>query len=189
MGNSIKKMTTYQWIRLCLLIVTCIVTLLTSSTTIGMPEQKQRSGKVAPQNDNQTIEDPEIREFLLFGGKDSFVYKREGRADPFMPFVKPQLVKAAIGPFEELTGMRKFEPGQLSLVSIVFTEKDPLAMVQDSTGKGYILRQGMKIGRSGIVDGIVSNVVIIKQAYTSPTGKKRHKILEMVLRKEGEERL
>ncbi len=169
---------------------TCIVTLLTSSTTIAMPEQKQHPGEVAPQKHNQTIENPEIPEFLLFDGKDSFVYKREGRTDPFIPFVRPKVAKATIGPtVEELTGMRKFEPGQLNLVAIAFTEKEPFAMVQDSTGKGYILRQGIKIGRSGIVDRIVSNIVIIKQTYTSPTGKKRSKILEMALRKEGEKRL
>ncbi|MCK5232126.1 MAG: hypothetical protein KAR13_17775 [Desulfobulbaceae bacterium] len=155
-----------------------------------MPEQKPQPDAAALLKDNQTIEDSEIPEFLLFG-KDTFVYEREGRSDPFVPFVKTK-VRAKISPVvveEELTGMRKFEPGQLNLVAIAFSGQAPFAVVQDPTQKGYILRQGMKIGRSGVVNKIVSNIVIIKQEFITPTGKKRHKILEMVLRKEGEERL
>ena len=176
----------------CLSILTCIsLILFTSLTTVAMPEQKLQPDADALLKDNQTIEDSEIPEFLLFDGKDTFVYEREGRSDPFVPFVKAK-VRATISPVveEELTGMRKFEPGQLNLVAIAFSSgQAPFAMVQDPTQKGYILRQGMKIGRSGVVDKIVSNVVIIKQEFITPTGKKRHKILEMVLRKEGEERL
>ena len=44
---------------------------------------------------------------------DSFVYKRERRTDPFVPFVRERVV-ATKTPVEELTGMRKFEPGQLA---------------------------------------------------------------------------
>ena len=175
----------------CLFILTCIsLILFTSLTTVAMPEQKPQPDAATLLEDNQTIEDSETPEFLLFDGKDTFVYEREGRSDPFVPFVKAK-VRATISPVveEELTGMRKFEPGQLNLVAIAFSGQAPFAMVQDPTQKGYILRQGMKIGRSGVVDEIVSNVVIIKQEFITPTGKKRHKILEMVLRKEGEEKL
>lgn len=175
----------------CLFILTCVsLILFTSLTTVAMPEQKPQPDAAALLKDNQTIEDSETPEFLLFDSKDPFVYEREGRSDPFVPFVKAK-VRATIRPVveEELTGMRKFEPGQLNLVAIAFSGQAPFAMVQDPTQKGYILRQGMKIGRSGVVDEIVSNVVIIKQEFITPTGKKRHKILEMVLRKEGEEKL
>ncbi|MEA2085380.1 MAG: hypothetical protein U9O82_14305 [Thermodesulfobacteriota bacterium] len=185
-----SKFTRYG-LKFCLSILTCIASILFAAlTTTAMPEQKRQPDADALPEDNLTIEDSETPNFLLFDGKDSFVYKREGRTDPFMPFVQAK-VKATISPVveDELTGMRKFEPGQLNLVAITFSGQDPIAMVQDSTQKGYILHQGMKIGRSGVVDKIVPNVVIIKQTFITPTGKKRHKILEMALRKEGEERL
>ena len=90
---------------------------------------------------------------------DSFFYKREGRADPFVPFIKERVV-ATETPVEELTGMRKFEPGQLSVVAIVMSANDRFAMVQDSNNQGYIIREGILLGRTGTVEAIVPNKVI-----------------------------
>jgi hypothetical protein len=117
--------------------------------------------------------------------EDSFVYQREGRPDPFTPFIPEKLIQIDVGD-EELTGMRRYEPGQLTLVSIIMTEKEPVAMVQDSVGKGYIIRKGNRIGRSGIITDIVPNQVIIQQQMLTPTGEKRSQTVEMFLRKEGE---
>lgn len=128
-----------------------------------------------------------LQDFLKENGSESsFVYKREGRPDPFFPFLTKELMQAEVEAKEELTGMRKFEPGQLTLVAIVFSEDGPLAMVQDSAGKGYVLRKGTQIGRSGEVVDIASNLVIIKQLTYSLTREKRYKTVEMVLKKEGE---
>lgn len=118
-------------------------------------------------------------------GDQSFVYHREGRPDPFTPFI-PEKLLAAPADHEKLTGMRRFEPGQLTLVSIVFTENGALAMVEDSTGKGYIIKKGTDIGRSGVVAEIIPNEVIIKQHMLTTTGEKRIQTVKMVLRKEGE---
>jgi len=122
---------------------------------------------------------------------EPFTYQRENRSNPFMPFVKKQKVatvskKGVKLPEEELTGMQLFEPGQLHLVSIVFADSKSLAMVQDSVGKGYIIREGTKIGRRGVVEKIMANVVVLKQWSLTFSGQKRYKNIEMVLRKEGD---
>jgi Tfp pilus assembly protein PilP len=134
--------------------------------------------------------DPEKLATLL---KTYFTYERENRADPFTPFIKKQKKQAklqgsAAEPIEEeiLTGMQLFEPGQLKLVSIVFADNRTLAMVQDSVGKGYIVEKGTKIGRRGIIEEIMPNVVMIKQWSLTFGGQKRYKNIEMVLRKEGD---
>lgn len=118
--------------------------------------------------------------------KSSFIYETEGRPDPFLPFITKELLEAEAEVKTKLRGMQLFEPGQLSLVAIIFSDKGPLAMVQDSAGKGYVLRKGTKIGRSGEVVNIASNVVTIKQLSYSLTDEKRYKMIEMVLKKEGE---
>jgi hypothetical protein len=124
-------------------------------------------------------------DFILSWVEELPLYQREGRPDPFSPFISEQLMHVEV-PQEELTGMRKFEPGQLTLVSVVFTENGSLAMVEDSVGRGYILREGTKIGRSGVVAQIIPNEVIIKQQMLTATGDQRTQTVEMVLRKEGE---
>ena len=160
-----------------LIMIICGAVLLNSHTDIlslqeaGAAEPENASAvqedenKAAEELENKTAE--ELQKFLL-SDSESFEYKHEGRPDPFVPFLTEAIVKAESKSTEkELTGMRKFEPGQLTLVAITSTENGPLAMVQDSVGKGYILRKGTKIGRSGEVADIMPNVVIIKElTYT-----------------------
>ena len=146
--------------------------------------------EAAPQQLTEAEYSDKVKELMHFltGASDPFTYSRIGRSDPFMPFVSAKVVSADFAaPLQVLTGMQKFEPGQLSLVAIVFAEDGPMAMVQDSVGKGYILRNGTKIGRSGIVDGITGNLVVVKQRYKTTAGEDRYKTVEMLLKKEGEQ--
>lgn len=117
--------------------------------------------------------------------EDAFFYKREGRNDPFVPFVQERVVSTEI-PVEELTGMRKFEPGQLSVVAIVMSPMDKFAMVQDSNNQGYIIREGILLGRTGVIEAIVPNKVIVKNYTYNLAGDKIYKTVEMVLKQEGE---
>jgi Tfp pilus assembly protein PilP len=123
---------------------------------------------------------------ILFQEPDNaFVYQRENRNDPFMPFVQERIV-ATETPVEELTGMRKFEPGQLSVVAIVMSPQDKFAMVQDSNNQGYIIREGISLGRTGVVEAIEPNKVIVKNYTYNLAGDKIYKTVEMVLKQEGE---
>jgi type IV pilus assembly protein PilP len=119
--------------------------------------------------------------------KDTFTYRLEGRPDPFLPFLHE---KSQTNPDEivdthtQLTGMQLFEPGQLTLVALVVTPKQKFAMVQDVTGKGYIIKKGTKIGRRGVVKAIVPNRVIIEETAVTRSGRKLTNNIVMVLRKE-----
>ena len=122
---------------------------------------------------------------LFQDAKDAFFYQREGRNDPFIPFVQERVVAKEV-PVEELTGMRKFEPGQLSVVAIVSSAHDIFAMVQDSNNQGYIIREGILLGRTGVVEAIVPNKVIVKNYTYNLAGDKIYKTVGMVLKQEGE---
>jgi len=117
---------------------------------------------------------------------DAFVYQREGRPDPFFPFLTQQPAKGVGG--GELAGMQRFEPGQLKLVAIIHSAKGPVAMVQDSAGIGYTLRRGSQVGRGGKVTDIVGNKVIIKQEAFSTGKEKEYRTVEMVLTKDGDKK-
>jgi type IV pilus assembly protein PilP len=130
-----------------------------------------------------------VKELVNFleGRSDTFEYQRADRPDPFLPFIKEKVVTSEVEiPAQELVGMQKFEPGQLTLVAIVVTERGHLAMVQDSVGRGYIISNGTPIGRSGVVDRITANQVVIKQRYQATSGEERYNFVEMFLKKEGE---
>ena len=122
---------------------------------------------------------------LASGQPPPFVYNRE-RPDPFFPFLTQEIMKAEAKAKAELTGTQKFEPAQLTLVAIVSGRRGLLAMVQDSSGIGYVLRKGTKIGETGEVIQIARDKVIIEQSLKNVTGDRASRKIEMTLSKEGE---
>ncbi len=126
---------------------------------------------------------------------ETFEYILEGRPDPFVPFITPKAtISAPTVNMDEivekkvvLTGMQLFEPGQLTLVALLKTESEDIAMVQDFTGKGYVITEGTKIGKRGIVKDIAPNTVTIEETAETRAGKKIITNVLMTLKKEGEE--
>lgn len=117
--------------------------------------------------------------------EDAFVYKRQGRTDPFLPFIR-EIVAATEAPTQELTGMRKFEPGQLTVVAIIMRHNDKFAMVETANRHGYIIREEMLLGRTGVVEAIAPNKVVVKNYTYNLAGDRIYKAVEMLLKKEGE---
>lgn len=126
------------------------------------------------------------------GINDMFEYKLENRPDPFVPFITEKAAASnvdmdeIIDDGEPLTGMQLFEPGQLTLVAIVKKGQENIAMVQDFTGKGYVLFEGTKIGRRGVVRNFTPQSVIVEETAVTRAGKKTVTEVVMLLKKEGE---
>lgn len=155
-----------------------------SKAQIPTAEQSETAEAIA---ENAKVAEA-LKELLASMEIKEFVYHTEGRTDPFLPFISQKVMQevAETTTPEKLTGMRQFEPGQLTLVAIIFNESSPMAMVEDASHKGYIVRKGTKIGRSGTIVDILPNQVIIKQLSYSMGREKKYKTVEMSLRKEGE---
>jgi hypothetical protein len=122
----------------------------------------------------------------------AFEYKLENRPDPFVPFITEKAATSnvdmdeVIESGEPLTGMQLFEPAQLTLVALIKKGSENMAMVQDSTGKGYVLSEGTKVGRRGIVKNFTPQSVIIEETAVTRAGKKTVTPFVMTLKKEGE---
>jgi Tfp pilus assembly protein PilP len=123
-----------------------------------------------------------------------FEYTLEGRPDPFVPFITEKAATSSVDMNEivddnkrPLTGMQLFEPGQLNLVALMKNGNQDIAMVEDFTGKGYILTEGTLIGRRGVVKDIALNKVLIEETAYTRAGKKIVTEVVMLLKKEGEE--
>ncbi len=123
--------------------------------------------------------------------EDDFEYALEGRPDPFLPFITEkttanEVPDEIIEVDEELTGMRRFEPGQLSLVAVMFSGAVKYAMVEDVTGKGYIIHEGTEIGKRGVVEAISDQQVLIKETSRTRSGKEIIDTVTMRLKKDGD---
>jgi type IV pilus assembly protein PilP len=173
---------------LCSVLVVCSILIGQNAMAVktnGNSDQPPVIPQVSKEEHSEKVK--ELMQFLS-GESDPFVYRREGRSDPFMPFVSEKVVQEEeVVEEEELTGMRRFEPGQLTLTAIVKTEGRSMAMVQDAVGIGYVLREGNALGRTGIVNKISKNLVVIKQQYKNTAGEERYRLVEMLLKKEGEQ--
>lgn len=124
---------------------------------------------------------------------EQFEYRLDNRADPFVPFITEKAATSNIDMNEiidvsgPLSGMQLFEPGQLTLVALLKIGNENVAMVEDFTGKGYILTEGAKIGRRGLVKDIGLNAVRIEETAVTRAGKRIISDVVMILKKEGEE--
>jgi len=68
----------------------------------------------------------------------------------------------------------------------MYAKGDKLAMVEDVTGKGYIIKEGELIGRRGVVSRITDDQVIITETARTRAGKELVSTVVMRLNKEGD---
>jgi type IV pilus assembly protein PilP len=124
---------------------------------------------------------------------DVYTYKAEGRFDPFKPFVAlksssptQQDPNEILDDGNELTGMQLFEPGQLTLVGVMLSSQDPIALVEDQTRKGYVLKLGNLIGKRGVVSSIDPRQVVVTETAKTRAGKEMKSTTTMRIKKEGD---
>lgn len=94
-------------------------------------------------------------------------YDPTGIPDPFQP-PKEDLGQAGRMPLEQ------FEVSDYELVAIVFGSGTQKAMVQDLTGKGFLVTVGTRIGkRGGKIISIGQKEIIVKEPFTDLLGRKK----------------
>jgi type IV pilus assembly protein PilP len=110
---------------------------------------------------------------------EKFTYDPKGKPDPFKPLIverteaapkKPKEVMEAI--LEAGTPLERMDLAQLKLVAVIWNVPQPRGMVEDTTGKGYILSIGTPIGKNkGKVTQITSTGVLVTERYETSSGK------------------
>jgi type IV pilus assembly protein PilP len=129
----------------------------------------------------------------------TFSYDPTDKVDPFAPLFSDQpAVKEEEQEGEAKEGekkqkkkkriprtpLEKVDLSQLKLVAIVRAESGNRALVQDASGKGYVLNLGTYIGiNSGIVKEIQKDKVIVEEEVEDIYGKESLREREMVLQK------
>ncbi len=128
--------------------------------------------------------DPSILESLENNAEQTaFVYDPNGKRDPFEPFDFSG-VSGVVDPNNPLTS---YDYGQLRLSSVLAGLEDPIAIVENSAGKGFTVRKGTKIGKnSGEVVEILKDKLIIIEERTDFTGETKRETIELLLRSKGD---
>ncbi len=102
-----------------------------------------------------------------------YAYSPVGKRDPFRSTIDEKM-----GPVESSPGtpncgpLCKWELEQLRLVAVISGVSNPLAMVEDPQGRGYIVRRGTFVGkRNGKVTQIRSGEIVVTEIYKDQMGK------------------
>ena len=95
--------------------------------------------------------------------------------DPFIPFIKFTEKSAKQKVKKPLLPLQRYALSQLVLIAIIDAgEKGKWAMVQDASGKGYMVREGMPIGsEGGVVKEILPDQIVVEQTKVDLLGKKK----------------
>ncbi len=107
--------------------------------------------------------------------------------DPFVPFIREKVIplkkrRAALTPLE------RYDLGELRLVGILVKGKERYGLIEDSEGKGYTVRVGMRIGKnSGTIVKITNDSLIIEEEFLDISGKRVKKEKRLTLPKPGGE--
>ncbi len=100
------------------------------------------------------------------------LYDPRGRRDPFVSFVRmEERRKASAGAV--VPPLQRYELGELKFVGVLWTKKGALGLVEDAQGKGYSVREGTRIGRSGgVVHRITEKEILVREQFVGTRGEK-----------------
>ena len=132
-----------------------------------------------PQGPAKSREDQPVGSNMMLASTtgESSLYNPAGKIDPFEPLFKDKpspkkIKKSKRKPRGQLTPLEKIDISQLTLVGIIMAGSGNRALVEESSGKGYVIRKGTKIGRNlGVVTAINKNAVIVEEEYEDVFGK------------------
>jgi type IV pilus assembly protein PilP len=123
----------------------------------------------------------------------SDLYNPEGRLDPFEPLIKPKPVELSVQRKKVvrrklLTPLEKLDLSQLKLVGIVRAPSGNRAMIQETSGKGYVVKKGTYIGtHSGKITQILKDRIVLEEEVENIYGNIVVQKKEINLRLPGEE--
>lgn len=107
----------------------------------------------------------------------AYHYDPTGKRDPFRSFIQDRVSEDGQTPLE------RFDLTQLELTAIVWGVDAPRAVIKDPAGRGYIVREGTKVGKNkGRIVAISDNLVKVKETYVNGLGQATTKAVEIRLR-------
>ena len=148
------------------------------------------SAKPQPSKEEDEVLTLEKLQAMQKAEEDKFKLNPRLMHDPFVPLAvvdeKPP------PPPEELPPLQKLELSQIKLVAVVMADNKTRALVEDSTGMGYIIRLGTEIGppqKKGKVVKIEPGQVVIAQEIKDYMGNTKEQKYDLKLHPiEGEKK-
>jgi type IV pilus assembly protein PilP len=139
--------------------------------SVPVPSVHKKAEKVQPTVVQEEVKKPE--------------YQVVGIRDPFQPFSgNTPGESGSSGDLSKIDPLQRLSLSQVYLVGII-TGKKNKALIQESSGMGYIISEGALIGENnGIVTQIAKDTVTIKQHFKDYMGRVNTREVVLSLKKE-----
>ncbi len=125
--------------------------------------------------------------------KEEEHYNFEGKINPFQPLIsdkdeEEETIDEEM-PKRILTPLEKIDLAAIKLVAVIQTKEKNIAMVEEASGKGYIVKIGTYMGRHhGRVSEIKPNSIVVRELIKNYKGKYVEQFQELkLLKKDGED--
>jgi type IV pilus assembly protein PilP len=118
---------------------------------------------------------------------DAYSYDPTGKIDPFMPLIvdapaRQTTVAQTRRVSKPLTPLQKYDLKDLQLVAVISTHSTASALIQDPSGFGYIVKEGILIGKNeGVLKKIIGNGIIIEEQILNSLGEPETKISTLTI--------
>lgn len=139
--------------------------------------QKTEETTAAARRENSQASSSIKEEIERLIGKKRRLYSRKDRIDPFEPFLKKP--EPTITPTENQklqirppqTPLEMVDLSQLRLTAILRSPTKTLALVEESSGKGYVVSKNTYIGnKGGQISKILKDRIIVEEKYLDMFG-------------------
>jgi len=159
-----------------------------SQKTVNKPNKSDEPAATKTNSISETNAEPMVASTTVDKRKP---YNPIGKVDPFAPLYKDETEKkpenVVVKPKEPerpRTPLEKLDLAQLKLTAIVTTENQKRALVEEASGKGYVVEVGTRIGlERGSVVEIYPDRIVIEHAAEDDFGKSTSRKRELKLQK------
>ncbi|MCD4742206.1 MAG: pilus assembly protein PilP [Desulfobacteraceae bacterium] len=160
---------------------------ITKKIVLPAKAVKPEPAKAVKPENKDLQKDDNLKDDLQKDKTDTNYYVSAGKIDPFIsPIIKENNKETKKIINRKLTPLEKLDLSQLKLVAIInmSSGKKNIAMVQESSGKGYMVKVGTYIGTNyGKIIEIKNDEIIIKERIKNFKGVYEDLIKKMKLQK------
>jgi Tfp pilus assembly protein PilP len=122
--------------------------------------------------------------------KKEYSYNPNGKVDPFTPLItsSPVTEQVATETSEKkdipLSPLQKLAVEDFKLAAVITSDKKFTALLEDPAINGFIVTEGMLIGKDGgVIKKILTNSIIIEEEIKNDQGNKEMRIKTITLKK------
>jgi type IV pilus assembly protein PilP len=150
---------------------------LETAESVSMKASGKPTLEIAPQVPKQSVASASPIRPKIQTPEISDLYNPEAKLNPFEPLFRKEPESIAVRKKKSkrrtpLTPLEKMDLSQLKLSAIILAPSGNRALVQETSGKGYVVKEGTHIGiHSGKIVAILEDQIIVEEEAENIYGK------------------